>query len=303
MNSINTSLLTPSANPPEDGACEFLDWGNSKDGWFVYNAPSNGLLSADFCASTYDTSVVVYQGSCGALVRVGCDDDSCGSSFRSRIIDLPVESGPVYIRIGGYLSAVGLATFNLSFDKVADECVSAATAVLGWNSIDTSLLTPSVNPPEDGECENVYWENSNDAWFVYNAPSSGLLSADFCASTYDIAVVIYQGSCGALVRVGCGFPRYCGTKNYGALIIDLPVETGPVYIRIGGLVGQAGLANFNLSFDLNCITDLDGNGSTGGSDLGILLGAWGSSGADLNADSLTNGADLGILLSGWGVCN
>ena len=109
--------------------------------------------------------------------------------------------------------------------------------------------------------------------------------------------MIYQGSCGALVRVGCGVLWFCGG------IIDLPVETGPVYIRIGGYAGKAGLANFNLSFDLNCITDLDGNGSTGGSDLGILLGAWGTSGADLNADSLTNGADLGILLSGWGVCN
>jgi hypothetical protein len=302
INSINTSLLSPSANPPENGACPLLQWFNSKDAWFVYDAPSSGLLSADFCASSYDTSVVLYQGSCGALVRVGCDADSCGSSYRSRIIDLPVQSGPVYIRIGGYQTAAGIATFNLSFEGSADDCVNAATAVLGMNSIDTSLLTPSANPPENGACVELDWGNSKDAWFVYNAPSSGLLSADFCASSYDTSVVIYQGSCGALVRVGCADDE-CGYQNTRSRIIDLPVQSGPVYIRIGGWEAVAGLATFDLSFARNCITDLDGNGSTGGSDLGILLGAWGSSGADLNADGLTNGADLGILLSGWGVCN
>ena len=184
---------------------------------------------------------------------------------------------------------------------LADDCATAATAVLGINSINTSLLSPSANPPENGACALLQWFNSKDAWFVYNAPTSGQISADFCASSYDTSVVLYQGSCGALVRVGCDADS-CG-QSYRSRIIDLPVQSGPVYIRIGGYQNAAGIATFNLSFARNCITDLDGNGSTGGSDLGILLGAWGSSGADLNADSLTNGADLGILLSGWGVCN
>ena len=185
--------------------------------------------------------------------------------------------------------------------ELTDDCVNAATAVLGINSINTSLLSPSANPPENGACALLQWFNSKDAWFVYNAPTSGQISADFCASSYDTSVVLYQGSCGALVRVGCDADS-CG-QSYRSRIIDLPVQSGPVYIRIGGYQNAAGIATFNLSFARNCITDLDGNGSTGGSDLGILLGAWGTSGADLNADSLTNGADLGILLSGWGVCN
>jgi hypothetical protein len=301
MNSINTSLLTPSANPPEDGACVELDWGNSKDAWFVYDAPSSGLLSADFCASSYDTSVVLYQGSCGALVRVGCDDDSCGQSYRSRIIDLPVQSGPVYIRIGGYQTAAGIATFNLSFDKLGDECDAPATAVLGMNSIDTSLLTPSANPPENGACEFLDWGNSKDAWFVYNAPSSGLLSADFCASSYDTSVVLYQGSCGALVRVGCDDDS-CGS-NFRSRIIDLPVQSGPVYIRIGGYLAVDGIATFDLSFGLNCATDLDGNGSTGAPDLALLLSMWGNAGAaDFDNSGIVGASDLSLMLAEWGAC-
>jgi hypothetical protein len=50
------------------------------------------------------------------------------------------------------------------------------------------------------------------------------------------------------------------------------------------------------------IGDLDGNGSVGGSDLAILLGAWGSKGgpADLDGDGVVGGSDLAILLGSWG---
>lgn len=52
-----------------------------------------------------------------------------------------------------------------------------------------------------------------------------------------------------------------------------------------------------------CPADLDGDGSVGGSDLGILLVAWGTSTtADLNGDGLVDGADLGLLLNAWGDC-
>jgi hypothetical protein len=46
--------------------------------------------------------------------------------------------------------------------------------------------------------------------------------------------------------------------------------------------------------DLNC------DGAVDGTDLGILLGAWGTSSADLDGDGTTDGNDLGILLGDWG---
>ncbi len=51
--------------------------------------------------------------------------------------------------------------------------------------------------------------------------------------------------------------------------------------------------------------DLNGDGSVGGADLGILLSEWGPCDdpddcpADLNGDGTVGGADLGILLSNW----
>ena len=48
--------------------------------------------------------------------------------------------------------------------------------------------------------------------------------------------------------------------------------------------------------------DLNGDWTVDGTDLGILLGSWGASGAaDLNQDGTVDGTDLGILLGAWGI--
>jgi hypothetical protein len=51
-----------------------------------------------------------------------------------------------------------------------------------------------------------------------------------------------------------------------------------------------------------CPQDLDLDGSVGGSDLGLLLGGWGTAEPDFNLDGVVNGADLGVLLGAWGPC-
>ncbi|MBL9149269.1 MAG: hypothetical protein JNM94_11300 [Phycisphaerae bacterium] len=52
-----------------------------------------------------------------------------------------------------------------------------------------------------------------------------------------------------------------------------------------------------------CVGDLDGDGTVGPTDLGTLLGAWGTRGAaDLNGDGTVDPTDLGILLGAWGGC-
>ena len=53
-----------------------------------------------------------------------------------------------------------------------------------------------------------------------------------------------------------------------------------------------------------CVGDLDSDGEVTGADLGLMLGAWGSSHsrADLNHDGEVNAADLGLLLGNFGAC-
>ncbi|MCE2882887.1 MAG: hypothetical protein LW636_11105 [Planctomycetaceae bacterium] len=135
---LNTATMTASANPPSDLDCSLLDWtASTKDAWWYFDAPHAGMITIDFCPSSYDTSVVIYQGDCGALVRIGCDDDGCGPSFQSRIDRLDVSAGRVYIRVGGYQGATGTVQFNLSYEAIG--------AVRSWGS----HWNGSVQPPAD----------------------------------------------------------------------------------------------------------------------------------------------------------
>jgi len=56
-----------------------------------------------------------------------------------------------------------------------------------------------------------------------------------------------------------------------------------------------------LTLRVDAPADLNDDGVIDGADLGVLLGAWGSTyaPADLNADGVIDGADLGILLGAW----
>jgi hypothetical protein len=54
-----------------------------------------------------------------------------------------------------------------------------------------------------------------------------------------------------------------------------------------------------------CIGDVNGDGAVNGSDMAMVLGAWGSTAtttADINGDGIVNGADLAQLLGAWGAC-
>ena len=52
-----------------------------------------------------------------------------------------------------------------------------------------------------------------------------------------------------------------------------------------------------------CVGDIDADDAVDGSDLGLLLAAWGAAGdGDLDGSGSTDGVDLGLLLAAWGAC-
>jgi len=123
---FNTNTMTASANPPEDGPCAFLDWGASKDVWYKFVPTESGLATISLCGSSYDTSVVVYTGTCAALTRVACDDDTCGALYESIIEQFGLTAGTTYfIRIGGWNADAGAGTMLITVEPVAGGCDGA----------------------------------------------------------------------------------------------------------------------------------------------------------------------------------
>ena len=85
----------------------------------------------------------------------------------------------------------------------------------------------------------------------------------------------------------------------------LVFEGQSVLIRLGSPDGSNGNGDLVITcepFEEPCPEDLNGDGVINGADLGLLLGAWGTSGQDINGDGIVNGADLGLLLGAWGEC-
>ena len=74
------------------------------------------------------------------------------------------------------------------------------------------------------------------------------------------------------------------------------------------LCGWTAASQYGYTQSTGCVSpcppDLDADRMVGGSDLTIMLGAWGASGAaDLNFSGTVEGADLTILLGAWGSCD
>lgn len=135
--SFDTTNATNSANPLPDAsqcAASFLDWGTSnKDVWFTFTATQSGTVDISTCAAgSFDTSIVLYTGSCAALTQVTCNGDGAGltgcQGFYSFINDFAVTANTTYyLRVGGYNAGTpesGPGSVTMTFTPVASGCPS-----------------------------------------------------------------------------------------------------------------------------------------------------------------------------------
>jgi hypothetical protein len=88
----------------------------SQDVWYSYQPPSNGILIISTCGTlSFDSSLIVYQGNCGALTQVACDGDSCG--LASEVMLNVNGAEQLKIRLGAASAGVG-GTGTLQIDMV-----------------------------------------------------------------------------------------------------------------------------------------------------------------------------------------
>ncbi|MFO0874657.1 MAG: hypothetical protein U0575_11905 [Phycisphaerales bacterium] len=185
-----------------------------------------------------------------------------------------------------------------------DECSHATIVNDGVTSFSTIGATTS-GPPLPPSCEEGHGPGLvDDVWYRYVSSGTGPVHVSTCDSDYDTRIAVY---------VDCpngpsDAPLACNDDSCGlqSSLFFGAVCGGTYVIRVGGFNGSG---NGNLAIEnlgecpSACITDLNGDGTTDGADLGIELAGWGGAGpTDLNGDGTTDGADLGIMLAAWGPC-
>jgi hypothetical protein len=115
------------------------------------------------------------------------------------------------------------------------------------------------------------------------------------------------------VEVTADTPHYAVFVNGGARThLAWNPGTEPITVTfsdgVAGCVPPGGVVKLDADSttceDDGIPGDIDGDGTVGGADLGILIGSWGGCGpppcpGDLNQDGSVNGADLGMLFGYW----
>ena len=73
--SVASATLSPD-DPPN--SCFLV---RRQNVWYRFVAPANGTVTVDTYGSTYDTAVGVYQGPCGRVIEVSCNDNASLTSL------------------------------------------------------------------------------------------------------------------------------------------------------------------------------------------------------------------------------
>jgi len=208
-NAFNTATATTSAEPVDANQCPgtYLDWGTAnKDIWFTFTAPSNGLLDFDTCfAAGFDTSIVVYTGTCAALTQISCNGDGAGltgcQGFYSRAPQITATAGTTYfVRIGGWTNASGVSEsgagqLNVAFTAVAGGCEGSTDncgLVHAAPGCSDPVCCSSVCALSPSCCTDTWDQVCVDAAiaacgiFVYNCTAPNAAVANDCATAATV---------------------------------------------------------------------------------------------------------------------
>jgi hypothetical protein len=208
----------------------------SADLWFSYTATASGQASASTCGSTLDTKIEVFDGACGALVSLVCNDDAC--SFQSTASWAATAGTTYLVRVGGWNGSIGTFGLDMSVAPAVtnDECSTAIAVVDGTNGPFFNL--GATNSPEIWPCGN----GGSDVWFSYTASKAGEVTIDVCGGDYDSCMEVFDGACGALVSLACN-DDFCTLQSS----VTFAATAGTTYyVRVGGFNGSQGNFPINI---------------------------------------------------------
>jgi hypothetical protein len=306
------STIEATTDGPVNAACSFFGQAQVwKDVWFCWTPSAGGLVTIETCgAASWDTKVAVYAGcDCGATGTsiLACSDDACAAQSR---VTIAVAAGqPYLIRVGGYGSSESGAAsgagslvirdgalFELTRPETGKRYVAFSASTWAAAEATSVLLGGHLVTIDDAD------ENE---WVRANVANFGGVDRRIWIGFNDVAsegqFVWTDGSASSYTNWNPGEPNNSGGVEDFTELLGSNGRWNDQSAAGNGQ--QIGVAELGASVPA-CPADLDRDGFVGGSDLGILLTAWGTADAasDLDDDGFVGGADLGIMLVAWGQC-
>jgi hypothetical protein len=221
------------------------------DVWFAYQAPCTGTAVAEFCgagSANYDTVIAAWNGTCGSLSQLVCNDDFCGLQSH---ITFGVTAGTIYyISVGGFVGSTGSFTLSMGclLPLANDSCVTAAPISEGVVTAGANIGAGTGPDPVTFSCG---YANASDVWYSLVAACSGNYQATTCdaGTTFDTVLTIWDGSsgCGTLVELACNDDNCnlpSGNHFLNSTVTWTAVAGQQYFISVAGFYGSTG--TFNL---------------------------------------------------------
>jgi hypothetical protein len=298
----------------------------------LFAAADHIPVLVDFRVPAWNTAVLgavparVVQGAVAAAeVRVANDAPGTHSAGIDPLDYVAAGSGVLSGSFGG-VAALTPAFTSVSL-PIATGTVGLRTGTATVTSANEAVQNPSIALPvsvrvlrrSDASFSATVDQNAGSASFAASVggavveQSVALWNLGFTADQCTMDIDSVQVPAGPFSAVG-------GTATgIGASSAALVFRFNPSGLAAGTYAATAtvttsdenipGAASAQVTVALSATVggssnpaDLDGDGTVGGADLGLLLSAWGQSGvaADLDGDGTVGGGDLGVLLSNWG---
>ncbi|MCW1148287.1 T9SS type A sorting domain-containing protein [Flavobacterium lacisediminis] len=236
--------------------------------WFSFTGSGTAqTVTLDLCASSYDSSVLIYTGTSGALTLIGGNDDdaSCTNGTRSKASFNSDGTTTYYIAIEGWNSgSTGAYSMTVSCVAVNPPAVtnqdcgtSLAVNVDGVNvGSDNSYGTVNATQPS---CDS--FGSIQDVWFSFQAPTSGLVD---CAVTVGSMTsgnfTVYSGTCATLTETTLA----CNSNFTGTITENLTglVAGNTYYVQVWSNASEQGTFIINLSDPSLSSSSFDNNAFT-----------------------------------------
>ncbi|SCX88996.1 T9SS type A sorting domain-containing protein [Flavobacterium caeni] len=199
----NTQVASIDEDDAPDGGSVDLDAPNV---WYSFTGTGTAqTVTLSLCDSTYDTSVIVYTGTSGALTYVAGNDDGCGTTTQSYLNFTSDGTTTYYITVEGYnAGSTGEFTMEVTCADVTPPAVENQTCATALEVAVDGSDTASDNSFGDAAATQPTCDlfgTIQDVWFSFEATSA---TADVLVTPGTMTSVnfnIYSGACGSLTAV------------------------------------------------------------------------------------------------------
>jgi len=209
---------------------------DTADVWFLYSAPVTGQSNANLCASSFDTTVSLYDACFGNELDCNNDSGACTNNTRSNLTFNVQQGGSYLIRVAGVNGARG--NYNLVFSTLppndeCDNCIPIGEGTVNGNNLGAT----------GGDVTTCATNDTRDVWYCYTATQTGLARASTCGSSFNTSIAVFDGCGGA--QLACGDDTTLGVCPPNATSLQSSVTWNAVAdqtyaIRIGGTAASAG---------------------------------------------------------------